>query len=136
VPFFTAGNGWNLEETMQKATAWNMPLAPAVAKTWGNFTQLPLQIDSTFYWWVLRQQLQRFNLSSPTLKNPQRMFLDRISQSVLTRKFTNRDLSFYFWISTEKHGFSYISNPESWLIDSSATAFSMDRLGCGRCVSG
>ena len=55
--FFTGGNGWNLEETMQKATAWNMPLAPAVAKTWGNFTQLPLQIDSTFYWWVLRQHL-------------------------------------------------------------------------------
>jgi len=52
VIFFTGGSGWNLEETMQKATAWNMPLAPAVAKTWGNFTQLPLQIDSTFYWWV------------------------------------------------------------------------------------
>jgi hypothetical protein len=81
---------------MQKATAWNMPLAPAVAKTWGDFTQLPLQIDSTFYWWVLRQQLPRLNLSSPTLMNPQRMFLDRISQSVLTHKFTNRDFIILF----------------------------------------
>lgn len=52
VIFFTGGSGWNLEETMQKATAWNMPLTPAVAKTWGDYTKLPKQMGSTFYWWV------------------------------------------------------------------------------------
>eukprot|EP00913_Durusdinium_trenchii_P003767 g3488.t1 len=40
------------EETMQKATAWNMPLAPAVAKDWSTYTNLPMQVLSTFYWWV------------------------------------------------------------------------------------
>lgn len=59
VIFFTGGVGWNLEETMQKATAWNMPLAPLVAKTWGNFTGLARQIPSTFYWWVLGRQVWR-----------------------------------------------------------------------------
>ncbi|CAK9106006.1 unnamed protein product [Durusdinium trenchii] len=52
VLFVTAGNGWNLEETMQKSTAWNMPLAPVVAKNWSVYTYLPLQVRSTFYWWV------------------------------------------------------------------------------------
>ena len=37
---------------MQKATAWNMPLAPAVAKDWSTYTNLPMQVLSTFYWWV------------------------------------------------------------------------------------
>ena len=41
---------------MQKAAAWNMPLAPAVAKTWGDYTKLPLEIGSTFYWWAPGQQ--------------------------------------------------------------------------------
>ena len=52
VIFFTGGSGWNLEETMQKTTAWNMPLTPAVAKTWGDYTKLPKQMGSTFYWWA------------------------------------------------------------------------------------
>ncbi|CAK9078696.1 unnamed protein product [Durusdinium trenchii] len=52
VPFITGGSGWNLDETMQKATAWNMPITPAVAKDWTTYTKLPLQVRSTFYWWV------------------------------------------------------------------------------------
>ena len=52
VVFFTGGSGWNMEETMQKAAGWNMPLSPVVAIDWDRFTKLPLQHDSTFYWWV------------------------------------------------------------------------------------
>eukprot|EP00438_Fugacium_kawagutii_P020375 Skav210760 [mRNA] locus=scaffold1132:60851:62484:- [translate_table: standard] len=52
VIFFTGGNGWSMENTMQKSAAWNMPLAPAVAKTWSLFSQLPKETRSTFYWWV------------------------------------------------------------------------------------
>lgn len=52
LPFLTAGTGWNLEETMQKATAWNMQVAPVVAATWKAFTDFPSQRDMTFYWWV------------------------------------------------------------------------------------
>lgn len=37
---------------MQKSTAWNMPLAPVVAKNWSVYTYLPLQVRSTFYWWI------------------------------------------------------------------------------------
>lgn len=50
VIFFTGG--WNMEETMQKAAGWNMPLSPVVAIDWDRFTKLPLQHRSTFYWWV------------------------------------------------------------------------------------
>lgn len=57
VPFITGGSGWNLDETMQKATAWNMPITPAVAKDWTTYTKLPLQVRSTFYWWVLLTKL-------------------------------------------------------------------------------
>ena len=52
VVFFTGGSGWNMEETMQKAAGWNMPLSPVVAIDWDRFTKLPLQHRSTFYWWV------------------------------------------------------------------------------------
>jgi len=41
-----------MEETMQKAAGWNMPLSPVVAIDWDRFTKLPLQHRSTFYWWV------------------------------------------------------------------------------------
>lgn len=52
IVFFTGGNGWNIEETMQKSTTWNIPIAPAVAKSWSEYVKLPLTHDSSFYWWV------------------------------------------------------------------------------------
>eukprot|EP00435_Cladocopium_sp_Y103_P025013 s2847_g6.t1 len=36
---------------MQKATVWNMPIAPIVAKNWGSFVDLPKQVACLFYWW-------------------------------------------------------------------------------------
>ena len=47
------------EETMQKATGWNMPLAPVVAHDWSTFTKLPLSVRSVFYWWVLWHRWQQ-----------------------------------------------------------------------------
>ena len=37
---------------MQKATAFQMPMAVTTAKDYTAFTQLPLQLKSLFYWWV------------------------------------------------------------------------------------
>ena len=37
---------------MQKATAFQMPMAATTAKDYTAFTQLPLQLKSLFYWWV------------------------------------------------------------------------------------
>ena len=37
---------------MQKYTIWNMPGAVAVAASWGEYTQLPLSGDVSFYWWT------------------------------------------------------------------------------------
>ncbi|CAK9004731.1 unnamed protein product [Durusdinium trenchii] len=52
IPYFTGGNGWSINDIMQKTAFWNIPLAIAVAKSWGSFSQLPLMVKSTFYWWV------------------------------------------------------------------------------------
>ena len=30
---------------MQKATAWNMPMAIAVAATWSDYTALPMEVN-------------------------------------------------------------------------------------------
>jgi len=49
--FVTGGAGWTIEGTMQKATVWNMPIAPIVAKDWGSFVDLPKQVACLFYWW-------------------------------------------------------------------------------------
>lgn len=48
---------------MQKATSWNMPLAPVVGKTWVDFTQLPKVHRSTFYWWASGTADERSNAS-------------------------------------------------------------------------
>eukprot|EP00435_Cladocopium_sp_Y103_P019499 s231_g4.t1 len=37
---------------MQKYTIFNMPGAIAVAASWGEYTQLPLSGDVSFYWWT------------------------------------------------------------------------------------
>ena len=48
VPYLTADPGLGLDDIMQKATAYNMPLAIGVAKDW---TTLSAQVRSVFYWW-------------------------------------------------------------------------------------
>lgn len=50
--FFTGGDGWNMEEGMHKAAAWNMPLVIGVAKTDQDYAALPFEVSSIFYWWV------------------------------------------------------------------------------------
>ncbi|CAL1127286.1 unnamed protein product [Cladocopium goreaui] len=52
IGFITGGNGWSAEEMMQKYTVWNMPGAIAVAASWGDYTQLPLSGEHSFYWWT------------------------------------------------------------------------------------
>ncbi|CAL1162950.1 unnamed protein product [Cladocopium goreaui] len=49
--YITAGPGYGYEHTMQKATWYNMPMAVAVAKLWSDYTTLPMQVKSSFYWW-------------------------------------------------------------------------------------
>lgn len=36
---------------MQKAAWYNMPIAVAVAKLWSDYTTLPMQVKSSFFWW-------------------------------------------------------------------------------------
>eukprot|EP00913_Durusdinium_trenchii_P014727 g13816.t1 len=52
IPFFTGGDGWDIEGYLQKSTSWNMPMAIAVAASWTDYQLLPLQFKSLFYWWV------------------------------------------------------------------------------------
>ena len=52
VLMFTGGQGWGINEMMQKATAHNMPFAVAVGATWTDYTQLPLAKRMVFYWWT------------------------------------------------------------------------------------
>ena len=51
VVLFSGGTGWGLFEFMQKATAHHMPLAIAVAATWGDYTTLPQDYSCLTYWW-------------------------------------------------------------------------------------
>eukprot|EP00435_Cladocopium_sp_Y103_P030818 s1196_g7.t1 len=50
-PYITAGPGYAYEHNMQKATWYNIRLAVAVAKRWSDYTTLPTQVKSSFYWW-------------------------------------------------------------------------------------
>jgi len=52
VPYLTGGTGWGLEEMMQKSTIWNMPVASAVAASYGDYTTLPQAGNMIFYWWT------------------------------------------------------------------------------------
>jgi len=52
VAYLTGGTGWGLEEMMQKSTVWNMPIASAVAASWGDYTTLPQAGNMIFYWWT------------------------------------------------------------------------------------
>ncbi|CAE7834478.1 unnamed protein product, partial [Symbiodinium sp. CCMP2592] len=49
VPYVTGGSGWWLDDTMQKATAYDIPMALGVARDLGA---LPKQRTTTFYAWV------------------------------------------------------------------------------------
>jgi len=51
VPLITGGNGWNLEQYMQKATVWQIPLAIGVASSFSAFTEIPMSKKCLFYWW-------------------------------------------------------------------------------------
>eukprot|EP00913_Durusdinium_trenchii_P025029 g23494.t1 len=51
VIFFTGGAGWSVHLIMQQATAWNMPIAVAIANTWADFAAMPVAHQSLFYWW-------------------------------------------------------------------------------------
>lgn len=50
--WLTAGNGWDMEGTMQKTTSYHIPMVAATEKNWTLFTQLPKIKTSWFYWWV------------------------------------------------------------------------------------
>ncbi|CAE7457406.1 unnamed protein product [Symbiodinium natans] len=50
VPVLTGGTGWAVEEVMQKATSFSMPLALGVAATSEDYRQIPLQVRSLFMW--------------------------------------------------------------------------------------
>lgn len=52
IPLITGGNGWRIQALMQWATAYEMPLAVAVAKAWGNYVELISTKRVLFYWWV------------------------------------------------------------------------------------
>ena len=49
---FTGGTGWSISEIMQKAAAFNAPIAVSVAATYSDFTSLPEDYPAILYWWV------------------------------------------------------------------------------------
>jgi len=49
--FLTAGRGWGVDSAMQKAAAWKIPLALAVARSWGDYVKLPKEHLMLMYWW-------------------------------------------------------------------------------------
>ena len=52
VPHITGGTGWQSEAMMQKTTLFNMPIASAVAASYGDYTTLPQAGNMIFYWWT------------------------------------------------------------------------------------
>ena len=52
--WFTGGAGWGMWEVLAKAAIYNMPLATAVASSFGEWGTLPLSDNMNFlmYWWV------------------------------------------------------------------------------------
>ena len=50
--WFTGGNGWGMFELLLKATAYNMPVATAVASSFANYGLVPNSYDVMLYWWV------------------------------------------------------------------------------------
>eukprot|EP00435_Cladocopium_sp_Y103_P056023 s328_g18.t1 len=50
--FLTAGAGYNFEHHMQRATAYDTPMAIAVAKAYADFQQMPTELNMQFYWWT------------------------------------------------------------------------------------
>eukprot|EP00439_Symbiodinium_sp_Y106_P051899 s2250_g6.t3 len=50
IPYLTGALGWwGVDDMMQKVTAFHMPIAIGVARNWA---EMPLHVQSTFYWWV------------------------------------------------------------------------------------
>ena len=35
-----------------EATSFRMPIAWAVAKTWGDYTSIPMDLNVSFFWWI------------------------------------------------------------------------------------
>ena len=52
IPVFTAGNGWGLEELMQKSTAYGIPAAIAVSSSWSNWLKHVQNFRCLHYWWI------------------------------------------------------------------------------------
>ena len=50
--WFTGGTGWGMGEILLKAAVYNIPLATAVASSWGNYVNLPAESNVMLYWWV------------------------------------------------------------------------------------
>lgn len=50
IPAIDGGDGWFLDVSMQRAVAYNMPLALAVG-TYEHYSAVPLTVDMLFYWW-------------------------------------------------------------------------------------
>eukprot|EP00929_Paragymnodinium_shiwhaense_P113110 TRINITY_DN81374_c0_g1_i1.p1 TRINITY_DN81374_c0_g1~~TRINITY_DN81374_c0_g1_i1.p1 ORF type:complete len:1400 (-),score=286.43 TRINITY_DN81374_c0_g1_i1:15-4214(-) len=51
IPVVTGGSGWAMDAFMQKATAFDMPLAITVASNFSNYLDLPRMADVMLYWW-------------------------------------------------------------------------------------
>lgn len=77
VPYLSGGNGWGIEEMMQKTTIFSMPMALAVAASWGDYTTLPLSGEITMYWWTPDPTF--LDLSPIALKFPPAKLLQRTS---------------------------------------------------------
>lgn len=50
VPYIDSGDGWWIDALMQRAVAYNMPLAITVG-TWEKYTRAPKEHRVLFYWW-------------------------------------------------------------------------------------
>jgi len=49
--YLSSGDGWGIAQILQRASAYNLPVAFGVA-AWGDFVEIPKTFKSFFYWWT------------------------------------------------------------------------------------
>lgn len=91
IPLITGGNGWRIQALMQWATAYDMPVAVAVAKAWGDYVNLISSKRVLFYWWVPDStfiQMQPHQVHFPR-NNPKEWALGDKKTSLATSYISN-----------------------------------------------
>lgn len=98
ITFITGGSGWSGNEHMQKAAFLSMPLAWTVGKTWNDFTTLPMDYTTMFYWWTPDTTFLRLDAKSLIFpphdwREFERGMLRSTATSISIDKYISQDLN-------------------------------------------